>query len=86
MGVAPEQAQPDQNSKDDNVSQPTKPRPLTRDAITYSLTDAARLSGLSPSTIRRRAADGALRLVRVGRRTLVCGDSLRRLLAVGTEN
>lgn len=64
----------------------TKPRPLAPDALTYTLPDAARLSGLSPSTIRRRAKAGALRLVRVGRRTLVEGDGLRRMLASGTAN
>jgi hypothetical protein len=34
-------------------------------------------------TLRRRAREGLLRLVRVGSRTLVVGDSLRRLL--GTQ-
>lgn len=51
-------------------------------AITYTLPDAARLSGLSPATLRRRAKEGHLRLVRVGRRTLADGSSLRRLLGV----
>ncbi|MCC7429024.1 MAG: helix-turn-helix domain-containing protein [Alphaproteobacteria bacterium] len=51
-------------------------------AITYTLPDAARLSGLSPATLRRRAKEGSLRLVRVGRRTLADGASLRRLLGV----
>lgn len=51
-------------------------------ALSYTLTDAAALSGLHPATLRRRAAEGALRLFRVGGRTLVDGASLRRLLGV----
>ena len=57
--------------------QPARIRP---DAITYTLQGAAAASGLSVATLRRRAKDGALRLVRVGRRTLVCGRSLRAML------
>ncbi|WP_237214205.1 helix-turn-helix domain-containing protein [Falsiroseomonas oryziterrae] len=56
-----------------------RPAPLPN-AITYTLPDAARISGLSQATLRRRAAEGALRLFRVGGRTLVNGDSLRALL------
>jgi len=51
-------------------------------AITYTLPDAARISGLSPATLRRRGKEGALRLFRVGGRRLVDGASLRRLLGV----
>ena len=53
-----------------------------RDALTFTLSGAAMASGLSVATLRRRAKEGALRLVRVGRRTLVAGDSLRRMLGV----
>jgi hypothetical protein len=56
-----------------------RPAPL-REALSYTLADAARLSGLSVSTLRRRAADGALKLFRVGGRTLADGSSLRRML------
>jgi hypothetical protein len=52
------------------------------DALTFTLADAARMSGLSQATLRRRACEGALRLVRVGGRTLVDGASLRRMLSV----
>jgi hypothetical protein len=54
-------------------------------ALAYSLRDAATLSGLSPSTIRRRSKDGSLRLFRCGGRTLVDGASLRRLLGIAAE-
>jgi len=51
-------------------------------ALSFTLQDAAALSGLHPMTLRRRAKEGALRLFRVGGRTLVDGASLRRLLGV----
>jgi hypothetical protein len=57
----------------------TSPDPA---ALSYTLQDAGRLSGLHPVTLRRRAKEGDLRLFRVGGRTLVCGASLRRLLGV----
>jgi len=50
-------------------------------ALAYSLQDAARLSGMSPATLRRRSKEGCLRTFRVAGRRLVCGESLRRLLA-----
>jgi hypothetical protein len=56
-----------------------------RDAFSYTLPDAARLSGLSVSTLRRRGKDGVLRLFRCGGRTLVDGTSLRRLLGAAAE-
>jgi len=58
-----------------------KPPPY-RDALTFTLPDAATISGLSVATLRRRAAEGGLRFVRVGSRTLVQGDSLRDLLGI----
>jgi len=55
------------------------------DALAFTLRDAAALCGLSPSTLRRRAREGRLRLFRVGGRTLVDGASLRRLLGIAAE-
>jgi hypothetical protein len=53
-------------------------------ALAYTLPDASRLSGLSPATLRRRAADGSgLRLFRIGGRTLVDAATLRRMLGAG---
>jgi hypothetical protein len=57
--------------------------PPPRHALTFTFAGATAMSGLSEATLRRRAREGLLRLVRVGSRTLVVGDSLRRLL--GTE-
>lgn len=56
-----------------------RPAPM-REALAFTLPDASRLSGLSVATLRRRAADGALRLFRCGGRTLADGASLRRML------
>ena len=64
----------------DRKLRPKAPPP--RDALTYTLPGASALSGLSVATLRRRAKEGNLRLVRVGSRTLVTGDSLRRMLDV----
>lgn len=61
-----------------------KPPPLLN-AISYTLGDAARLSGLSIATLRRRAKEGQLRLFRSGGRALVNGDSLRALLTPAAE-
>jgi hypothetical protein len=57
-----------------------KVRPINQNAFSYTLTDAAAMSGVSVATLRRREKDGVLAFVRVGGRTLVNGDSLRRLL------
>jgi hypothetical protein len=51
-------------------------------ALAYSLDDASRLSNLSRASLRRRAAEGRLKLVKVGGRTLVPADSLKRLLDI----
>jgi len=50
--------------------------------ITYNLNDAARVTGLSRSTLYRHAAAGRLRLIKCGGRTLVDAASLRALLGV----
>jgi len=54
-----------------------------RDPITYTVSDAVAVSGLSRATLYRIAAAGRLRLVKVGSRTLVCAASLRTLLGAG---
>jgi len=54
--------------------------------LTITLGEAARLSGLSQATLRRRAAEGRLTLRRVGGRTLVLYESLVRLLGVEAED
>jgi len=55
------------------------PAPLAT-ALSYTLQQAARLCGLSTITLRRRGAEGKLRLFRCGGRCMVDGDSLRRMV------
>jgi hypothetical protein len=47
------------------------------------LQQAAQVSGISASTIRRRADEWGLRLFRAGGRRMVDGASLRRFLGAG---
>ncbi len=51
-------------------------------ALSFTLSQAAQVSGLSTATLRRRGADGTLRLFRCGGRCMVDGDSLRQMLGV----
>ena len=48
--------------------------------LTVSIGEAARLTGLSAATLRRRNKDGTLPMVRVGGRRLVRLVDLRRLV------
>ena len=57
----------------------TKPAPSPA-AFSYTLADAGRMVGLHPMTLRRHAAAGRLKLIRLGGRTLVDGDSLRAMV------
>jgi hypothetical protein len=61
------------------------PTASARDALTFTLSGASANSGLSISTIRRLNKDGKLQFVRVRGRTLVVGDSLRRMLSQQVE-
>jgi len=61
------------------------PPPLAT-ALSYTLQQAARLCGLSTITLRRRAAEGKLRLFRCGGRCMVDGDSLRRMVGASSSH
>jgi excisionase family DNA binding protein len=59
----------------------TQPRPLA-----YTVKQACALSTFGKTTLYRLAADGKLRLTRVGGRTVIPADSLHALLdAQGVE-
>jgi hypothetical protein len=58
------------------------PQPVPAGAVTATLKDAAVTVGLSPLTLRRRAADGHLRLLKVAGRTLVDVASLRAMVGL----
>ncbi|WP_270937196.1 hypothetical protein [Falsiroseomonas oryzae] len=51
-----------------------------REPLAYTLRSATLATGLSENTLRRRAAEGRLRLVKIEGRTLVDGDSLRAMI------
>jgi hypothetical protein len=48
--------------------------------LSYTLPEAKQATGLSENTLRRRAAEGRLRLVKIEGRTLVDAASLRALI------
>jgi excisionase family DNA binding protein len=53
--------------------------------ITVSVQQGERLTGLSRITLWRKAKDGELETIKVGRRVLIVYASLKRLLTPGTE-
>ena len=61
----------------------TPPAHHPGEPLAVSIDEAGRLVGLSPVTLRRRHRDGALPFVRLGRRTLVRVEDLRRMLETG---
>jgi len=54
--------------------------------LSVSLSEAAELVGLSKATLRRLAAAGRLRLIRVGGKNLVPLADLHRLLGLEAED
>ena len=65
----------------------TPPAHHPGEPLAVSVNEAARLTGLSAATLRRRHKNGGLPLVRLGRRTLIRLDDLRRLLSTeGTSS
>jgi excisionase family DNA binding protein len=58
-----------------------KPRyEVAPNALSFSIKDACRLTGIARTRLFSLLADGHLRKVKVGGRTLVEGDSLRALV------
>ena len=60
----------------------TRTKPGEPEPLAYDLRTAARLSGLSTATLRRRSNEGALRTFRIGGKRMVCAASLRALLGI----
>jgi excisionase family DNA binding protein len=50
------------------------------DTVTLTIQRAKEVSGLGRTTLYKQISDGKLDVVKVGRRTLIKVDSLRRLL------
>ena len=61
-----------------------RPPPLPN-ALAYRIPESRLLGGPGKTRIYELAQEGKLRLVRVGGRTLIDGDSLRALLRDGCE-
>lgn len=57
------------------------PPPAT--ALAFTVQDTIAVARIGRTTIYKLVKDGRLRLVRVNGRSLICGDSLRSLLAGG---
>lgn len=53
--------------------------PIPGGRLAYRLAEAAAITGLSVSTLRRMAARGELRLIKAGRLTLIPATDLRRI-------
>ncbi len=51
------------------------------DALAYTVGHACRMAGFGRTLLYKLAKEGKLRLLKVAGRTLVCGDSLRALIA-----
>ncbi|TLU71224.1 helix-turn-helix domain-containing protein [Lichenicoccus roseus] len=62
------------------VHEPTARTPLPN-AFAYTVPDSCRMGGFGRTLLYKLAKEGRLRLLKAGGRTLVCGDSLRALIA-----
>ena len=69
---------------DSNSTKRRERAPLP-EALAFGLKDAARLSGLSVATLRRRERDGVFTFHRVGGRTLIRRADLLRLCGAEGE-
>jgi len=49
----------------------------------FGFGDAAQSLGLHPDTLRRKAAAGELKTIRIGRRVLIPASEMQRILAEG---
>jgi hypothetical protein len=63
---------------------PARPAPLPN-AIAYRVDEVPRMGGPARTSLYALAKAGRLKLIRIGGRTLVDGDSLRTLLREGCE-
>ncbi len=55
--------------------------PPCPDALAYTVGHACRMAGFGRTLLYKLAKEGKLRLLMVANRRLVCGDSLRALIA-----
>ncbi|MBS7790085.1 helix-turn-helix domain-containing protein [Roseococcus sp. SDR] len=74
------QANPAKNRGNKPEKRPAEP---PTNALAYSWAQGAHITGLSVSSLRRRANEGKLKVVRIAGRTLIPAADLKRL--VGAE-
>jgi excisionase family DNA binding protein len=65
---------------------PTHKESESRTPKAVNITEGARLLGISPVTLRLYAANGKIRVVRIGRRILVPMESIEKVLKEGVTN
>lgn len=53
-------------------------------ALAFRIDDACRMGGFGRTLAYELVKQGKLKLIRVGGRSLICGDSLRALMGQGT--
>lgn len=59
--------------------------PAEQAPLAYRIRDAERVSGLSKSRLYELAAEGQIRLCKIGRRTLIPAVDLRRIIESGCQ-
>lgn len=67
----------------------TRPASIARKPVTplaYSVPDAARAIGISPSTMWLMVKDGKVTTFKLGHRTLITADELRALISRAQDN
>jgi excisionase family DNA binding protein len=63
-----------------------RPKPLGIEPKTFSVKETERLTSLGHTTVSALIKSGVLKSTKIGRKRLVFGDSIDRLLTTGTES
>ena len=71
-------------TQSDQKPRHARPAPLPN-ALAYRVDEVPRVGGPARTKVYELAKAGKLKLIRIGRRTVVDGDSLRTLLREGCE-
>jgi excisionase family DNA binding protein len=56
------------------------PAPTRNSVLAYRISELGPLIGVGRSTIYRLIGEGRLRAMKIGHRTVICGESVRRFL------
>lgn len=79
--IAAEPYQPPQSQEAETVAPTPPPMDIPPDKLTYTLKEAAAALGVGRTTLWRAVSEGKLRAIKLGSRTLIPADALRRWLA-----